>query len=226
MDEDGNIETSSYRAIAKDSNDKVYAVVDEYLVEFLVIEEVDDKSSDEDKPELSKDIEVRDVSLGSTTTIEYYREAGKITLSEDDIIAILQDKGCTDISVEDVSGTAKWTYTKPNGGTVKNATVTATQVYVVNLKLDADVQALVDAKTISVEIAEGSEYVAAKGQVKIVLTHNTSTFGSTFNANSTDGSKVPVTASGIGDATGNKTQTITINNVGAIATDITVTVSK
>ena len=47
-----------------------------------------------------------------------------------------------------------------------------------------------------------------------------------FNANSTDGSKVPVTASGIGDATGNKTQTITINNVGAIATDITVTVSK
>ena len=226
VDEDGNIETSSYRAIAKDSNDKVYAVVDEYLVEFLVIEEVDDKSSGDDKPELSKDIEVRDVSLGSTTTIEYYREAGKITLSEDDIIAILQDKGCTDISVEDVSGTAKWTYTKPNGGTVKNATVTATQVYVVNLKLDADVQALVDAKTISVEIAEGSEYVAANGQVKIVLTHNTSTFGSTFNANSTDGSKVPVTASGIGDATGNKTQTITINNVGAIATDITVTVSK
>ena len=226
VDEDGNIETSSYRAIAKDSNDKVYAVVDEYLVEFLVIEEVDDKSSGDDKPELSKDIEVRDVSLGSTTTIEYYREAGKITLSEDDIIAILQDKGCTDISVEDVSGTAKWTYTKPNGGTVKNATVTATQVYVVNLKLDADVQALVDAKTISVEIAEGSEYVAAKGQVKIVLTHNTSTFGSTFNANSTDGSKVPVTANGTGDATGNKTQTITISDVGAIATDITVTVSK
>ena len=63
--------------------------------------------SDEDKPELSKDIEVRDVSLGSTTTIEYYREAGKITLSEDDIIAILQDKGCTDISVEDNNGSAK-----------------------------------------------------------------------------------------------------------------------
>ena len=226
VDEDGNIESSSYRSVSKDSNDKVYAVVDEYLVEFLVIEEVDDKSSDEDKPELSKDIEVRDVSLGSTTTIEYYREAGKITLSEDDIIAILQDKGCTDISVEDVSGTAKWTYTKPNGGTVKNATVTATQVYVVNLKLDADVQALVDAKTISVEIAEGSEYVAANGQVKIVLTHNTSTFGSKFNANSTDGSKVPVTANGTGDATGNKTQTITISDVGAIATDITVTVSK
>ena len=226
VDEDGNIEASSYRAIAKDSNDKVYAVVDEYLVEYLVIEEVDDKSSNEDKPELSKDIEVRDVTLGSTTTIEYYREAGKVTLSEDDIIAILQDEGCTDISVENVGGTAKWTYTKPNGGTVKNAEVTAKQVYVVNLKLDADVQALVDAGTINVKIADGSEYVAAKGEVKIVLTHNTSTFGSTFNAKSTDSSKTPVTASGTGDATGNKTQTITISDVGAITTDITVTVSK
>ena len=43
VDEDGNIESSSYRSVSKDSNDKVYAVVDEYLVEFLVIEEVDDK---------------------------------------------------------------------------------------------------------------------------------------------------------------------------------------
>ena len=226
VDEDGNIEASSYRAIAKDSNDKVYAIVDDYQVEFLVIEEVDDKAANEDKPELSKDIEVRDVTLGSTTTIEYYREAGKVALNEDDIIAILQDKGCTDISVENVGGTAKWTYTKPNGGTVKNAEVTAKQVYVVNLKLDADVQALVDAKTISVEIAEGSEYVAENGKVEIVLTHNTSTFGSKFNANSTDSSKTPVTANGTGDATGSETQTITITDVGAITTDITVTVSR
>ena len=226
VDEDGNIESSSYRSISKDTNDKVYAIVNDYLVEFLVIEEVDDKSSNEDKPELSKDIEVRDVTLGSTTTIEYYREAGEVTLSEDDIIAILQDEGCTDISVENVGGTAKWTYTKPNGGTVKNAEVTAKQVYVVNLKLDADVQALVDAGTINVKIADGSEYVAAKGEVKIVLTHNTSTFNRKFNANSTDSSKTPVTASGTGDATGNKTQTITISSVGKIATDITVTVSR
>ena len=226
VDEDGNIEASSYRAIAKDSNDKVYAIVDDYQVEFLVIEEVDDKAANEDKPELSKDIEVRDVTLGSTTTIEYYREAGKVALSEDDIIAILQDKGCTDISVEDAGSGAKWTYTKPNGGTVKNATVKTTQVYVVNLKLDADVQALVDAKTISVEIAEGSEYVAENGKVEIVLTHNTSTFGSKFNASSTDSSKTPVTANGTGDATGSATQTITITDVGAITTDITVTVSR
>ena len=226
VDEDGNIEASSYRSISKDTNDEVYAIVNDYLVEFLVIEEVDDKSSNEDKPELSKDIEVRDVTLGSTTTIEYYREAGKVTLSEDDIIAILQDEGCTDISVEDSGSGAKWTYTKPNGGTVKNAKVTAKQVYVVNLKLDADVQALVDAGTIDVELAEGSEYVAENGKVEIVLTHNTSTFNSKFTANSTDSSKRPVTASGTGDAPGNETQTITISSVGKIATDITVTVYK
>ncbi|MBM6911564.1 S-layer homology domain-containing protein [Oscillibacter valericigenes] len=225
VDEDGNIESSSYRSISKDTNDEVYAIVNDYLVEFLVIEEVDDKKTD-DTPELSKDIEVRDVSLGSTTTIEYYREAGKVALSEDDIIAILLDNGCTDISVEDVSGTAKWTYTKPNGGTVKNAEVQTTQVYTVTLKLDAEVKALVDAGTIDVELAEGSEYVAENGKVEIVLTHNTSTFNSKFTANSTDSSKTPVTASGTGDATGNKTQTITISSVGKIATDITVTVSK
>ena len=88
------------------------------------------------------------------------------------------------------------------------------------------IQALVDAKTISVEIAEGSEYVAENGKVEIVLTHNTSTFGSKFNANSTDSSKTPVTANGTGDATGSETQTITITDVGAITTDITVTVSR
>ena len=165
------------------------------------------------------------MSLGSTTTIEYYREAGKVALSEDDIIAILLDNGCTDISVENDGG-VKWTYTKPNGGTVKNAQVKTTQVYTVTLKLDAEVKALVDAGTIDVELAEGSEYVAENGKVEIVLTHNTSTFNSKFTANSTDSSKTPVTASGTGDATGNETQTITISSVGKIATDITVTVSK
>ena len=109
---------------------------------------------------------------------------------------------------------------------MKNAKVTAKQVYVVNLKLDADVQALVDAGTIDVELAEGSEYVAAKGEVKIVLTHNTSTFNSKFNASSTDSSQNPVTANGNGDSVGNKTHTISISDVGAITTDITATVSK
>ena len=40
VDEDGKISESSYRSISKDENDKVYALVDEYLVTNLVIEEV------------------------------------------------------------------------------------------------------------------------------------------------------------------------------------------
>ena len=40
VDEDGNISESSYGAIAVDSNDRVYAVVQDYLVKTLVICEV------------------------------------------------------------------------------------------------------------------------------------------------------------------------------------------
>ena len=40
VDEDGNITESSYKGIAVDDNDKVYAVVEDYMVQTLVIEEV------------------------------------------------------------------------------------------------------------------------------------------------------------------------------------------
>ena len=106
VDEDGNIEASSYRAIAKDSNDKVYAVVDEYLVEFLVIEEVDDKKPS--TPELSDEIEVIDVNIGAPTIIEFYVESGKATsLTDRDIRAILTDAGCTSIKKD---GTTGWSF--------------------------------------------------------------------------------------------------------------------
>ena len=42
VDKDGKVETSSYSAIAVDDNDIVYAVVKDYLVQTLVIEEVKD----------------------------------------------------------------------------------------------------------------------------------------------------------------------------------------
>ena len=47
MDEDGNITESSYKAITKDTNDKVYAVIEDYLVKALVIEDVDDGKAPE-----------------------------------------------------------------------------------------------------------------------------------------------------------------------------------
>ena len=50
VDKDGNITESSYKSIAKDENDKVYAIVQDYLVKTLVIEEVenDDAGKDDD----------------------------------------------------------------------------------------------------------------------------------------------------------------------------------
>ena len=50
VDKDGNISESSYKSITKDSNDKVYAIVEDNLVKTLVIEEVenDDAGKDDD----------------------------------------------------------------------------------------------------------------------------------------------------------------------------------
>ena len=47
VDEDGNITESSYKAITKDTNDMVYAVIEDYLVKALVIEDVDDGKAPE-----------------------------------------------------------------------------------------------------------------------------------------------------------------------------------
>ena len=50
VDKDGNISESSYKSITKDSNDMVYAIVEDNLVKTLVIEEVenDDAGKDDD----------------------------------------------------------------------------------------------------------------------------------------------------------------------------------
>ena len=49
VDKDGNITESSYAAIYPDTNDKVYAVVDKYLVKTLVIFEQEDKGGETGK---------------------------------------------------------------------------------------------------------------------------------------------------------------------------------
>ena len=49
VDKNGNITESSYAAIYPDNNDRVYAVVDKYLVKTLVIFEVEDKGAESGK---------------------------------------------------------------------------------------------------------------------------------------------------------------------------------
>ena len=125
VDKDGNISESSYKAIYQDVNDKVYAIVEDYLVKTLVIEEVEDKAAPS-TPTLSDDITVKSVDLYAGT-FTYVVESGKlITPTTDDIYAVLANAGCTNITYD--SKTTSWSYTMPNGVTVKDHTVTGTQV--------------------------------------------------------------------------------------------------
>ena len=125
VDKDGNISESSYKAIYQDVNDKVYAIVEDYLVKTLVVEEVEDKDASS-TPTLSDDITVKSVDLYAGT-FTYVVESGKlITPTTDDIYAVLANAGCTNITYD--SKTTSWSYTMPNGVTVKDHTVTGTQV--------------------------------------------------------------------------------------------------
>ena len=46
VDKDGNITESSYKSIAQDDNDNVYAIVQDYLVKTLIIQEVESEDDD------------------------------------------------------------------------------------------------------------------------------------------------------------------------------------
>ncbi|MGI5934187.1 MAG: S-layer homology domain-containing protein [Lawsonibacter sp.] len=214
----GDFNISRISSIKDDDNDGYIAVLDGDVITGICILEDDE---DNKTPELSNDVEVQDVNLQSGV-ITYYVESGAYTLTDEDIYAILKAEGCTDISVKG----GKWNFTTKSGLEKQDVELNqqAVQVYAVTLAYSEEVEALIDAKTISAKIDK--EYVAAKGSVTVTLKHNSSTFSSTFTATSSDNSKSPVTATGNGDATGKDTQTITISDVNAIKTDITVTISK
>ena len=112
VDEDGNIESSSYRSISKDTNDKVYAIVNDYLVEFLVIEEVDDKKPS--KPSVDNDISVN-LDTPSDVKVVYTGDEPSV---EDILVAIeaaLEDAGYT-VTDKKVSGDT-YTFTAENDRT-------------------------------------------------------------------------------------------------------------
>ena len=95
VDKDGNISESSYKAIYQDVNDKVYAIVEDYLVKTLVIEEVDDGKVPSAPADL--DYTASTKISGVTVTVNV-----KNTVSDDDVldmaIAALDEAGYTDIT--------------------------------------------------------------------------------------------------------------------------------
>ena len=95
VDKDGNISESSYKAIYQDVNDKVYAIVEDYLVKTLIVEEVDDGKVPSAPADL--DYTASTKISGVTVTVNV-----KNTVSDDDVldmaIAALDEAGYTDIT--------------------------------------------------------------------------------------------------------------------------------
>ena len=115
VDEDGNITESTYRAIAQDANDKVFAYVDDYLVKSLYIQEIDDDETD--APEIN--VANYDVSYGAAgaVTVKYHKDAkhDDNTLL-DVILATLKADGYTKFDVSsDGASPAQYTIKATKG---------------------------------------------------------------------------------------------------------------
>ena len=105
IDQDGNITESSYRAIAKDANDKVFAYIDDYVVKSLFIQDVEDGKTD--VPVINAVDYVVDYSNASAVKVGYYTDAdADDDVLVDAIIYVLEtERGYTKFEVEtDASG--------------------------------------------------------------------------------------------------------------------------
>lgn len=121
-----DITSASRLSAAIDKGDVTADVfVENGKIIFVAVTECANADSSETEHELSKDVVVRNVTVGTpNTTISYYVEAGTKTLSDSDIAAILENNGCTEISK---SGTT-WAF-KSGSINYSGVTVQATQVY-------------------------------------------------------------------------------------------------
>ena len=204
VDKDGNISESSYSAIYQDVNDKVYAIVEDYLVKTLIVEEVDDGTTP-DTPVLSDDIEVMDVDIDTpNTTITYYVESGTTTLTTSEIKAILADKGCKDITK---SGTT-WSFTY-DGMTFAGVTVDTVQVYKVSVKVADSNSEYATVTSVS------DKYVAKDGTLTVKVTFKalksaTRTFA--MDSTSTTGMTIDTISENTIDAEGVATLTVKVTS--------------
>ncbi|MBM6680785.1 S-layer homology domain-containing protein [Pseudoflavonifractor capillosus] len=125
----GDFSVSRISSIKDDPNDKYVAVLDgDVITGICILENDEDTGSD---AELSDKVEVQDVDL-TNGIITYYVESGAYTLTNDDILAILKDEGCTDISVNK----GVWTYTTKSGLPTTNE-ITQRQVYEITAKANS-----------------------------------------------------------------------------------------
>ena len=218
VDEDGNIEASSYRAIAKDSNDKVYAVVDEYLVEYLVIEEVDDKASNDDK--LSTDIEVVSFDPSTGDMRLYVEDASKYEeLTVNQIGAWLEDQGYENVEYD--AKNDEWSFTEGKYNKYEGITITQTQVF--------EIDAIKAWSTAVTSVSADKSYVADGDEITITIKKDDETgFNNTYSKGTLTGTGLSATLKGTLSTTkGDKVikVTFTVSSITADVDDATVTLS-
>ena len=186
VDEDGNIEVSSYRSIAKDTNDVVYAVVNDYLVEFLVIEEVDDKKPS--TPSLSTNVEVVGFDPSTGDMRLYVEDASKYEdLTVNQIGAWLEDQG-----YENVKYNAKddeWSFTEGKYNKYEGITITQKQAF--------EIGAIEAWSTAVTSVSADKSYVADGDEITITIRKDDETgFNNTYSGGTLTGTGLTASLKG------------------------------
>ena len=176
VNEDGKISASSYNGIAIDGNDKVWAVVDDYMVQTLVIAEVEGDSTV--TPPLSDEVDVKSVSVTSSAiTIRYYVEDGTShTFTPNEIGDLLTKEGWK-ASFDGSNWKVEKGYEKY---TIAVGNVTTTQVFAVTY---ANSGAAVDTWTYN-----GPKFVANGETVTVTAKHASAVPGTTYKFDPAAGS--------------------------------------
>ena len=218
VDEDGNIESSSYRSISKDTNDEVYAIVNDYLVEFLVIEEVDDKSSNEDK--LSTDIEVVSFDPSTGDMRLYVEDASKYKeLSVNQIGAWLEDQGYENVKYD--AKNDEWSFTEGKYNKYEGITITQKQAF--------EIDAIKAWSTAVTSVSADKSYVSDGDEITITIKKDDETgFNNTYSNGTLTGTGLSATLKGTLSTTkGDKVikVTFTVSSITADVDDATVTLS-
>ena len=137
IDQDGNITESSYRAIAKDANDKVFAYVDDYVVKSLYIQDVEDGKTE--GPNINAaNYEVDYNTPGAVKVYYYTGEKHDDNTLIDVIISVLKDAGYTNFEVTD-QGSSKYQIKSTKGYVTTNFVFQNNSTYAiksVKIKLD------------------------------------------------------------------------------------------
>ena len=157
IDQDGNITESSYRAIAKDANDKVFAYVDDYVVKSLFIQDVEDGKTE--GPSINAANYEVDYSTPGTVKVYYYTgEKHDDNTLIDVIISVLKDAGYTNFEVTD-QGSSKYQIKSTKGYVTTNFVFQNNSTYAiksVKIKLDGVSMLAATGSTLTANGAEGT----------------------------------------------------------------------